>query len=145
MSDCLLPHGLCSSWNSPGQNTGVGSLYLLQGIFSTQESNPGLPHCRQMIYHLSHQGSHLDDCSVQFSSVAQLCPTLCNPMNRSTPGLPVHHQLWSSLRLMCIESVMLSSQLILCHPLLLLPPVPPSFPILPIGKSESFPMSQLFA
>ena len=31
--------------------------------------------------------------SVQFSSVAQLCPTLCNPMNRSTPGLPVHHQL----------------------------------------------------
>ena len=62
----------------------------------------------------------------QFSSVAQSCLTLCDPMNRSTPGLPVHHQLPSSLRLMSIESVMLSSHLILCHPLLLLPPIPPS-------------------
>ena len=64
--------------------------------------------------------------SVQFSSVAQSCPTLCDPMNRSTPGLPVHHQLRSSLRLMSIESVMPSSHLILCRPLLLLPPFPPS-------------------
>ena len=54
----------------------------------------------------------------------QLCPTLCDPMNRSMPGLPVHHQL-SSLRLMSIESVMPSSHLILCHPLLLLSPIPP--------------------
>ena len=46
--------------------------------------------------------------SVHFSSVAHWCLTLCNPMNRSTPGLPVHHHL------------------ILCHPLLLLPPIPPS-------------------
>ena len=44
-------------WNSPGQNTGVGSLSLLQGIFPTQGSNPGLPHCRRILYHLSHQGS----------------------------------------------------------------------------------------
>ena len=44
-------------WNSPGQNTGVGSLFLLQGIFTTQGSNPGLPHCRQILYHLSHWGS----------------------------------------------------------------------------------------
>ena len=43
--------------NSPGQNTGVGSLFLLQGIFPTQGSNPGLPHCRQILYHLSYQGS----------------------------------------------------------------------------------------
>ena len=64
--------------------------------------------------------------SVQFSSVAQSCPTLCNPTNCSTPGLPVHHQLRSSLRLTSIESVMPSSHLILCRPLLLLPPVPPS-------------------
>ena len=64
--------------------------------------------------------------SVQFSSVAQSCPTLCNPMNRSTPGLPVHHQLQSSLRLMSTKLVMLSIHLILCHPLLLLPPIPPS-------------------
>ena len=43
MSDSLRPHGLYSPWNSPGQNTGVGSLSLLQGIFPTQGSNPGLP------------------------------------------------------------------------------------------------------
>ena len=49
---------LCDSpWNSPDQNTGVGSLSLLQGIFPTQESNPGLPHCRQILYQLSHKGS----------------------------------------------------------------------------------------
>ena len=44
-------------WNSPGQNTGVGSFSLFQGIFPTQGSNPGLPHCRQILYQLSHQGS----------------------------------------------------------------------------------------
>ena len=67
--------------------------------------------------------------SVQFSSVAQLCPTLCDPMNRSTPGLPVHHQLRSSLRLTSIESMMPSSHLILCRPLILLPPIPPSIKV----------------
>ena len=46
-----------SPWNSPGQNTGVGSLFLLQGIFPTQGSNPGLPQCRQILYQLSHKGS----------------------------------------------------------------------------------------
>ena len=60
----------------------------------------------------------------QFSSVAQLCPTLCDPMNCSTPGLPVHHQLPEFTQLMFIESVMPSSHLILCRPLLLLPPIP---------------------
>ena len=64
--------------------------------------------------------------SVQFSSVAQSCPTLCDPMNHSTPGLPVHHQLPEPLKLMSIESVMRSSHLILCRPLLLLPLIPPS-------------------
>ena len=53
----LWPHGLYSPWNSPGQNAGVGSCSLLQGIFPTQGSNPGLQHCRQILYHLSHQGS----------------------------------------------------------------------------------------
>ena len=61
-----------------------------------------------------------------FSPVTQSCPTLCHPMNRSTPGLPVHHQLPGSLKLMSIESAMPSSRLILCRPLLLLPPIPPS-------------------
>ena len=79
--------------------------------------------------------------SVQFTSVTQLCSTFCNPMNHSTPGLPVHHQLLEftqtnvhrvsdaiqpSHPLLCIESVMPFSHLILCRPLLLLPPIPPS-------------------
>ena len=64
--------------------------------------------------------------SVQFSSVAQSCLTLCDPMNCSMPGLPVHNQTQSSLKLMSIESVMPSSHLILCRHLLLLPPIPPS-------------------
>ena len=63
---------------------------------------------------------------VQFSSVAQSCPTLCDPMNHSTPGLPVHPNSRSSLRLTSIESMVPSSHLILCRPLLLLPPSPPS-------------------
>ena len=50
----LWPHGLESPWNSPGQNIGVGSLSLLQEIFPTQRLNPGLPHCRQILYQLSH-------------------------------------------------------------------------------------------
>ena len=57
MSDSLRPHGLYSPWNSPGQNTGVGSLFLLQGICPTQGSNSSLPHCRQILYQLSHKGS----------------------------------------------------------------------------------------
>ena len=57
MSNSLRPHGLCSPWNSPGQNTGVGSLSLLQGISPTQGLNPGLLHCRHILYQLSHKGS----------------------------------------------------------------------------------------
>ena len=60
MSDSLRSHRLQPArllcpWNSPDQNTGVGSCSLLQGIFPTQGSNPGLPHCRWILYHLSHQ------------------------------------------------------------------------------------------
>ena len=51
------PHGLYSPWNSPGQNTGVGGHFLFQEIFPTQGSNPGLPHCRWILYQLNHQGS----------------------------------------------------------------------------------------
>ena len=62
MSHSLWPHELQAArllcpWDSPGQNTGVGSCSLLQGIFPTQGSNPGLPHCRWILYQLSHQGS----------------------------------------------------------------------------------------
>ena len=64
MSDSLQPHGLQPTrllhpWDSPGKNTGVGCHFLLQGIFPTQGLNPGLLHCRQILYQLSYQGSPL--------------------------------------------------------------------------------------
>ena len=63
---------------------------------------------------------------IQFSSVAQFCLTLCNPINRSTPGLPVHHHLPEFTQTHVHRVVMDSSHLILCRPFLLLPPIPPS-------------------
>ena len=57
VSNSWRPHGLYSPRNSLDQNTGVGSLFLLQGIFPTQGSNPGLQYCRQILYQLSHKGS----------------------------------------------------------------------------------------
>ena len=57
VSNSLPAHGLCSPWNSPGQTTGVGCHFLLQGIFPTQGPNPGLRHCRWILYQLSHKGS----------------------------------------------------------------------------------------
>ena len=76
---------------------------------------------------LSHQGRLLSQfSSVQFSSVAQSCLTLCNPMNHSTPGFPVHHHLLEFTQITSIEPVTPSSHQILCRPLLLLPPIPSS-------------------
>ena len=69
----------------------------------------------------------------QFSSVAQLCLTLCDSMDCSTPGLPVHHQSWSLLKLMFINSVIPSNHLILCRPLLL----PSIFPSIRVFSNES--------
>ena len=63
---------------------------------------------------------------IQFSSSVQSCPTLCNPMDCSMPGLPVHHQLLTLLKLMSIKLVMLSNHLILCRPFLLQPSIFPS-------------------
>ena len=77
---------------------------------------------------LEYKSSH------QFSSVTQSCPTLCNTMNNGTPGLHVHHQLRSSLKLMSIESVMPSNHLILYRPLLLLPSI---FPSIRVFSNES--------
>ena len=57
MSDSVTPWTIHSPWNFPGQNTGVGSLSLLQGIFPTQGLDPGLLHCRRIPYQLSYQGS----------------------------------------------------------------------------------------
>ena len=77
--DSLRPHGLYSSCNSPGQNTGVGSLSLLQGIFPNQGSNPGLLHCGQILYQLGHKGSAA-------AKSLQSCPTLCDPIDGSPAG-----------------------------------------------------------
>ena len=72
--------------------------------------------------------------SVQFSSIAQSCPTLCDPMNHSTPGLPVHRQPQSLFKLTPIESVLPSSHLILWRPLPLLPSI---FPSIRVFSNES--------
>ena len=64
--------------------------------------------------------------ALQFSSVIQSCLTLCDSMNCSTPGLPVHHQLPEFTETHVYQSVMPSSHLILCRPLFLLPPIIPS-------------------
>ena len=68
MSNSLWSHGLQPArllcpWDSPGKHTGVGCHFLLQSIFPTQESNPGLLHHRQILYRLSHQGSHFAFCA----------------------------------------------------------------------------------
>ena len=78
-------------WDFPGKRTGMCCHFLLQRIFLTQGSNLGLPHCRQMLYRLSHQWWKILLCSVQFS-----CSVLSDsmrPTDCSMPGLPVHHQL----------------------------------------------------
>ena len=79
VSNSLQPHGLYSPWNSPGQNTRVGSHSLLKGIFPKQGSNTGLPHCRQILYQLSHQGSPFMCLTVIFisSSVETFVPIFC--------------------------------------------------------------------
>ena len=77
MSHSLLPQELYSPWNSPGHNTRVGSFFLLQGIFPTQGSNPGLTHCRQILYQLSHKGSPLFCYIVRLLSLLLLAVLSC--------------------------------------------------------------------
>ena len=88
--------------SSPGSSVhGILQARILEWVaspFSKRSSRPRdqtqVSCCRQIVYHLSHQGSHQGWIrSDQIRSVAQSCPTLCDPMNCSTPGLPVHHQL----------------------------------------------------
>ena len=66
--NCSLP-GSSDPGDSPGKNSGVGCLFLLQGIFPTQGSNPGLLHCRRILYRLSHQGSPQGVKSVIFQGI----------------------------------------------------------------------------
>ena len=79
------PLGSSVHVDSPGKNTGVGCHVLLQDIFPTQGSNPGLPHCRLILYQLSYPESPIGS----FSSVAQSCLTLCDPMDSSPLGSSV--------------------------------------------------------
>ena len=90
--DCSPP-GSFVHGDYPSKNARVGCHALLQGIFPNQGSNPGLLYCRQILYCLSHQESPRILEWVQFSSVAQSCPTLCDPMDCSMPVFLVHHQL----------------------------------------------------
>ena len=85
------PPGSCPQ-DSPRKNTGVGCHALFQGIFPTQGSNPRLLcllNWQEDFLLLAPPGKSI----YPFSSVAELCPTLCNPMDCSTPAFPVHHQL----------------------------------------------------
>ena len=98
---------------------------LLQGIFPTQESNRGLLNCRWILYQLSHR----------IRSVAQSYPTLCDPMNRSMPGLPVHHQL---LEFTQIHIHRVSDAIQPSHPLSSpspLAPIPPSIRVFSIEST----------
>ena len=81
--DCRPPSSSVHG-DSPGKNTRVGCHALLQGIFQTQASNPGLPHCRRILYHLSHKGKP----SAAAAKSLHSCPTLCDPIDGSPPGSP---------------------------------------------------------
>ena len=91
MSDSLLHRGLWPTsllcpWNSPGKNTGVGCHSLLQGIFLTQGLNLGLPHCRQIVYCLSHWGSPLCPVGVyNITPYTELPTALLQPSSSLTP------------------------------------------------------------
>ena len=155
-----------SPWNSPGQNTGVGSFSFLSWgwIFPTQGSNSSLSHCRQILYQLSHKGiprtlewvdypftrgsslprkwtgisyiagrfftnwaireAHIKS-SVQFSSVQTLSHVwlFVTPWTAACQAFLSITNSQSLLKLMCIDSVMPSNHLILCHPLLFLPSI----------------------
>ena len=121
-------------------------------VLQKSKSNPSIPQYPGVTvraseisdYETVHQHTQVDQfsrtsSSIQFSSVSQSCPTLCNPMNCRMPGLPVHNQFPESTQIksMSIESVMPSNHLILCQPLFLQPSI--------FAASGSFQMSQLFA
>ena len=126
--NCSLTRLLCP-WDFPGEKTEVGCHILLHGLFPTHGLNP----CLLYIFHgyvnslsLRHLGN--------LSELTQFCPTLWDPMDCRTPGLPVHHKLLDFTQLMSIESVIPSNHLILCHPLLLPPSV---FPRIRVFSNES--------
>ena len=116
--DCSLP-GFSVHADSPGKNTGVGCPALLQGIFPTQKSNPGLLHCRWILYCVNHQRSPFNS-SVQSLSCVQLFAAPWTAARQASLSI-INSQ--SLLKLLSIASVMPSNHLLLCHPLLLLPSI----------------------
>ena len=126
-----------TSWATrEAQETGVGSQSLLQQIFLTQELNQDLLHFLVDSLPAKLAGKPQGTAQVQFSSVAQSCPTLCDPMNCSTQGLPVHHQLpeFTQTHIHRVGDAIQPS-----HPL-----SSPSPPAPNPSQHQSFPMSQLF-
>ena len=131
LSNPLQPHGLYNPWNSPGQNTGVGSLSLLQGIFTTQGSNPHLPRCRQILYQLSNKESpgilewYLFKCWIiihsclagKLCSHCLSCPSVLGQWLTGTALSPggANHGAWLSLPIHVIRSKLVSYALF-CFP-----------------------------
>ena len=143
VSDSLQPHGLqparllCPR-DSPGKNTWMGCHFHLQGIFPTQGSNPGLPHCRLYPALPSEPpGKHNLRCSVRLSH--SVVPYSLWSLDCSTPDLPVHHQLAELTQTTKTHVHPVSDAIQPSHPLSSLFPPPSVFP-----ASGSFPMSQFF-
>ena len=87
VSNFLLPHGLHSLWNFLGQNTGMDSFSLLQGIFPTQGLNPGLTHCRRILYQLSHRGKPRNTVVGNLSLLEDLPNPGIEPVSLTSPAL----------------------------------------------------------
>ena len=134
VSNSLRLHGLCSPWNSPGQNTGVSSLSLLQGIFPTQGLNPGLPHCRRILNQVSHKRSSFS--SVQFSRSVMSNSLWPHESQHARPPCP------SPTPRVYSNPCLLSWW---CHPAISSSVIPFSSCPQSLPASGSFPVSQLFS
>ena len=101
VSNSLQPHGLQPArlvcpWNFPCKNTGVGCYFLLQGIFLTQGLNPGLLHCRHILYYLSHQGSPLGE-KKKKSETLPWIKKVNSILNLCIPSSNIHDENLSSI------------------------------------------------
>ena len=139
----LQPARLLCPWDSSGKNTVVGCHSLLQGIFLTQGLNPDLLHCRQILYRATREAQATYQVLIDFKRFSSV-QSLSRVRLFATPwiaarqaSLSITNSL-SLLKLMSIESVMPSSHLILCRPLLLLPPIPPSIRVFSMEMSQLF-------
>ena len=119
--------------------TTIPSISFISGYLLKENKNTNLKRCMYPHIHCSiiYCSQYMETASVQVSSVAQSCPTLCDPMNHGTPGLPVHHQLleFTQTHVHRVDgAIQPSHPLILYHPLLLLPSI---FPSIRVFSNES--------